>query len=86
MGYDLSRFISEIEEEFLCSICTMVLEDPLQSFCEHMYCQRCIKDWLMRDERCPDDRTSLTFDQLKVPGRIIRNLLNKLVIKCDFCK
>lgn len=88
MGYDITRFIDKIDEEFLCSICTMVLENPLQSFCEHMFCDVCIKGWLMLkyDQICPNDRTSLTFDQLKVPGRIIRNLLNKLNIRCDFCK
>lgn len=86
MGYDLSRFTCEIDEEFLCSICTMVLESLLQSFCEHMFCHLCIKDWLTLDQRCPDHRISLTFDQLRAPGRVIRNLLNKLNIKCDFCK
>lgn len=86
MGYEITRFIGRIDEEFLCSICTMVLQNPVQSSCEHMFCDSCIKDWLLLDQRCPEDRLPLKFDQLKTPGRVIRNLLNKLNIKCDFCK
>ena len=30
MGYDLSRFDGEVDEELICPICSGVLEDPLQ--------------------------------------------------------
>lgn len=30
MGYDLNRFEEQVDEELICSICSGVLEDPLQ--------------------------------------------------------
>lgn len=30
MGFDLTRFQGEVDEELLCPICSEVLEDPLQ--------------------------------------------------------
>ncbi|XP_037050084.1 uncharacterized protein LOC119084270 [Bradysia coprophila] len=84
MGYDLRRFVGEIEEEFVCSICRRVLEDPLQSKCEHMFCRECIQDWLSKNASCPDCRKKLTIDDMQAPGRIIRNLFNKLIIRCNF--
>jgi len=30
MGYDITRFEGEIDEELLCPICSGVLEDPVQ--------------------------------------------------------
>lgn len=86
MGYDLLRFISEVDEEFHCSICTMVLEDPVQSPCEHLFCNKCITDWLATDRRCPVDLNSFQLDDVKSLPRVFRNLLNKLEIKCDFRK
>jgi E3 ubiquitin-protein ligase NRDP1 len=32
MGYDLTRFEGEVDEELICPICSGVLEDPLQVF------------------------------------------------------
>lgn len=30
MGYDLNRFKGDVDEELICSICSGVLEDPVQ--------------------------------------------------------
>jgi len=30
MGYDTDRFLEDVAEELLCSICSGVLEEPLQ--------------------------------------------------------
>lgn len=84
MGYDLTRFTCEINEEFICTICTLVLENPLQTPCEHSFCNECIKGWLTVDKTCPVDRRPLVVNDLMVPSRVLRNLLNNLEIKCDF--
>jgi E3 ubiquitin-protein ligase NRDP1 len=48
MGYDLLRFkSSDINEEFICSICRDVLKDPLViDPCDHIFCSECIKTWI----------------------------------------
>ena len=44
MGYDVARFMGEVDEELLCPICSGVLEDPLQApECEHAFCMGCIQ-------------------------------------------
>lgn len=84
MGYELERFIEQIHEEYLCSICDLVAANPVQSsLCEHLYCTSCINGWRTLDQTCPEDGTSL---KLKGAPKLIQSLLSKLWIKCDFCK
>ncbi|KAG4073914.1 hypothetical protein HA402_014119 [Bradysia odoriphaga] len=84
MGYEVTRFIGEIDDEFLCTICTMVLEEAIQSPCEHVFCKECIMAWLAADRSCPVDRGALQVVDLKPAPRFFRNLLVKFMIKCDF--
>lgn len=86
MGYELERLVNEIDDEFLCSICTMVLENPMQSPCEHTFCNDCIKEWLSVQATCPVDACELTFNEIKPTPRYFRNMLAKVQIKCTFGK
>lgn len=86
MGYDVTRFKCKIDEEFLCSICTMVFENATQTPCDHAFCHTCISEWLIVNQICPVDRQPLSNEDLKPSGRLLRNLVNKLEIKCDFRK
>lgn len=90
MGYDVNRFESKVSDEFICTICHDVLENPLVTpSCEHIFCEECIKDWLTKgptkaEPSCPNDRTPASVDSLKPPLRSFRNLLFGLNIKCEF--
>ena len=44
----------------------------------------CINQWLLRRNLCPNDRQPLNMNTLKPIPRFMRNLLDKLQIKCDF--
>jgi len=84
MGYDVNRFQGEVDEELICTICSCVLEDPLQApQCEHAFCSACINEWLTRQPTCPVDRAAISPTDLKPVPRILRNLLSRLSIKCD---
>lgn len=84
MGYDVVRFRGEVDEELICPICSGVLEEPLQvPGCEHVFCSRCIQEWLSRQPTCPVDRLQVSTADLKPVPRIVRNLLCRLVIACD---
>ncbi|XP_065567267.1 E3 ubiquitin-protein ligase NRDP1-like isoform X1 [Artemia franciscana] len=84
MGIDTARFSGDIDEDLLCSICTFVLEDPVQApICEHVFCNTCITEWLTSSQTCPIDRTNLTIDALKPAPRILRNFLSRLTLSCS---
>ncbi|CAG2165775.1 unnamed protein product [Oppiella nova] len=85
MGYDLSRFESEVDDELKCPICCSVLEEAVQApDCEHTFCNDCINEWLQRQTNCPVDRQPLNSTDLKPAPRVLRNFLAKLDIKCEY--
>ncbi|KAJ6641347.1 E3 ubiquitin-protein ligase NRDP1 [Pseudolycoriella hygida] len=84
MGYELTRFQGEVDEELICPICSGVLEEPVQAIvCEHAFCRACITEWLSRQPTCPVDRNAMTAANLRAVPRILRNLLSRLSIACD---
>lgn len=46
--------------------------------------QVCIQQWIIRRSQCPNDRQPLNLAHLKPIPRFMRNLLDKLEIRCDF--
>lgn len=87
MGYDVERFVGGVmDDELLCQICASVLQDAVETPCEHFFCMACIKNWLSIKKICPIDRQPLRKTELRKPSRLLRNLLGKLEIKCDFGK
>lgn len=85
MGYEIVRFLEEVDEELLCTICGQVLEAPVQiRQCEHCFCSSCINEWLKHQQVCPVDRNPVSpMDDLIQPPRILRNLLSRLKIACE---
>ncbi|XP_078324494.1 E3 ubiquitin-protein ligase NRDP1-like [Crassostrea virginica] len=85
MGYERSRFEGDVDEEFICTICLGVLQDPLQvAQCQHIFCAACLHEWLLRVSACPIDRKAVTRDQLTAAPRLCTNMLSRLQIACDY--
>uniref|UniRef100_A0A1I8H783 E3 ubiquitin-protein ligase NRDP1 n=1 Tax=Macrostomum lignano TaxID=282301 RepID=A0A1I8H783_9PLAT len=85
MGFELARFEGEVDEELICPICGGVLDVPVQApDCEHTFCSGCIDQWLRLNPTCPIDRQPLLSLHLKPAPRILRNLLSRLDVACDF--
>ena len=85
MGYDAVRFVNPVDEEFLCSICLGVFENPVHGRCGHTYCRTCIIDWITNHENtCPLDRISLYPEELVEAPLPLKNLINRLLIKCEY--
>ena len=96
MGFELGRFVGDVDEELLCPICGLVLDSPLQiKDCEHCFCGACIQEWLKHQRVCPVDRSpippspcegsssSSLGGSMGPAPRILRNLLSRLRIKCE---
>lgn len=84
MGYDIDQFSSDVNDELVCSICTNVLMEPVQTQCDHLFCHACLHHWLRTSPSCPVDRHYLCNDMIKPAPRYIRNLINQLLIQCDY--
>ena len=85
MGWEIKRFADKdsVGEDLICTICTDVVKDPLQTPCDHLFCKECITRWLNEQRTCPVDREQLSLDKLKRPSRMIMQLINKLTIRCQ---
>lgn len=88
MGYELAYFVrdSAIDREFVCAICSMVLENPVETPCEHIFCSKCIKGWIAVQANCPVDHQAIRLVDLKPTPQYFRNLLAKLEVRCEFGK
>ena len=85
MGWNIDRFIENerIMNDLVCSICTDVVQDAVQTPCQHVFCRDCIKQWLDGGKRiCPVDRQKLTSPDLKPLDRFKKQFLDKLIVKC----
>ena len=85
MGWNIGRFIDidRVLDDFICVICTDVVENPVQTPCEHIFCRDCIMEWLISGKNsCPVDRKPLKLDNLNPVNRMTIQLLNKLIIRC----
>ncbi|XP_028415404.1 TNF receptor-associated factor 3-like [Dendronephthya gigantea] len=84
-GFDENRFDGPVSENFKCTICFNVLNDPKS--CQnnqHYFCSACIHQYVQNySQTCPECRQELTVETLVTPPRILLNCISELPIKCD---
>ena len=83
-GYREDRFQTSIAGNFICAICQKVLKDPVQCHNEHYFCKACITQYLKNSQTCPVCMEKVTEETLIKPPRIVTNILNALIINCDY--
>ncbi len=84
-GYDEERFVTKVNQNFICTICFNVLKDPV--LCprnHHCFCRACITKHLENSQRCPTCADKLTVETLAEPQRTIKDYLNELHIRCVY--
>nr|XP_023677918.1 RING finger protein 151 [Paramormyrops kingsleyae] len=52
-GYDVEYFVDSPGHDLICPICQGVLRCPVRVGCHHIFCKKCILQWLRRKESCP---------------------------------
>lgn len=84
MGIDLELFVhpERISSQLICPICTQVLENPVQTSSEHLFCEDELLEWLSRSSLCPITKIELDPSTIRKPGRIILNMLSELEMYC----
>lgn len=83
MGWDVDLFPETVDSELICSICTGVLDEPVETPCRHVFCSSCVKPWLNTKTTCPQCRNLTYPKDLKPVLPLLRNILNKLKIYCE---
>ena len=83
MGLNKDQIKGDVDEDLLCGICQGVLEDALETPCQHAFCRVCITDWLARKNTCPLDNQQVHLSDLGPLHRFIRNQLAKLEVRWD---
>ena len=84
MGVDIECFVDpeHISSELICPICQNVLDNPVQTPSEHLFCEAELIEWLLRSEVCPVTKGRLDPSQIRKPGRIITNMIGELQRYC----
>ena len=84
-GYEEDRFENKVDIKLQCSVCLKVFKDPVQCPNEHYFCRSCIQRNLRHNaETCPVCQHPLTEQTLARPPRIWTELLENLMIRCDY--
>ncbi|KAL4227597.1 hypothetical protein ACF0H5_013039 [Mactra antiquata] len=56
--------LAPLDDYFQCSICMCRLTVATVTQCGHRYCEKCIKEWVNRQHKCPCCNHALTLGQL----------------------
>lgn len=77
---------SSIDPELICTICQSPYQDPRCTPCDHTFCADCINTWVKANSRsCPTCRQTFPSNDLAPANRIVRNMLDRLLVKCTRC-
>lgn len=57
--------LAELDILKRCYICKDLLNAPVRTQCDHTYCSQCIREYLLRDNRCPLCKTEVFESGLK---------------------
>ncbi|XP_075384197.1 RING finger protein 151 [Tenrec ecaudatus] len=80
-GYDLNLFASPPNCNFVCSVCHGVLKRPVRLTCSHIFCKKCILQWLARQKTCPCCRKQVKRRSLVYVNKL-RKAIGRLEVKC----
>ena len=82
MGFDPQLFAVKPCGDFLCTVCSEVLDKPM-CVCQegHTFCNACISCWLEKRQTCPTCRCAISQASLR-PSRIVENLIGALDVCC----
>lgn len=76
-------FVSSVDVELLCGICTLVMKDPRCCRQGHAFCDSCIQAWLSvaPSGTCPIGREPLAATEL-ARVRPLQSIIDKLPLRC----
>lgn len=86
MGIESEQFVhpERISSQLFCAICTQVLDNPVITETEHLFCENELLEWFVikGDQVCPVTNQKLDATKIVKPGRVITNMLKELERYC----
>jgi len=72
--------------EFTCAICFNLVDAPLLTVCQHVFCLACLQDWMASKPSCPTCATELDrrhgAGELKLASPLAWRVLGRLRVRC----
>ena len=76
---------ASIDEELICKICRLPFIEPRYTPCEETFCLECITNHIQTQNTCYTCHESLSVNALTLTNRTIRNMLDRILVKCIAC-
>ncbi|XP_025417843.1 uncharacterized RING finger protein T02C1.1-like isoform X2 [Sipha flava] len=69
-----------LDSDFTCSICLDTFKKPSVLECKHVFCYKCLKDWLSTKRTCPMCRKFIIKNPERCPylGKLILDMQNSI--------
>ena len=89
--YSTDRFVDlkkleEVSTNIICSICTDVLQDPVNPSCGHTFCRTCLTQSITKGNNgCPKCRLALTLNSFS-PSPVIDQIIKNQKVRCIYPK
>ncbi|XP_072299961.1 RING finger protein 151 [Eucyclogobius newberryi] len=80
-GYDVDMFVDPPDYDLICIICQGVFRCPVRAACHHIFCKKCISQWLKRQETCPCCRTPINPKVILLMFKLSKSI-GRMKIKC----
>ena len=84
MGFDLDLFVDgkSISNSLICGICLGVVEEPVLTPTDSLYCEACLLEWLTKSSLDPLTNVEIEPERITKPSRLVLNILSDLIRKC----
>mmetsp|Transcript_152664 Transcript_152664/g.489623 ORF Transcript_152664/g.489623 Transcript_152664/m.489623 type:complete len:350 (+) Transcript_152664:133-1182(+) len=87
MGFKIETIVhpddQRLAQQFVCGVCLCIMNEPVQTVCDHMFCQDCVAPCLA----CPTCRTAFTEGDrkpLRECNRILFRMMHDLKVWCPY--
>ena len=79
----MKKFVNRVSEDRKCSLCHLVLDNPVKTPCAHVFCSGCILPWVVCYKSCPLRCQTLGPSDLENVVAL-RDLVYNMKVVCDF--
>jgi len=68
-------------QQFKCSICMSIFNEPARCPCGHTFCRSCITHWVSKHKTCPEDRQTVLLKDIH-DDFVVKEIINSFEVQC----